>query len=139
MRLKGMMMTFGCRVVVEVSGETDVVLGWLIGSDYETPVLPAVGDYLTLGVDALGRRLELVGEGEALPVLRRHFAIGGNAKWHPEARLILGARGTVDVARAMERDEWIPYSPAARGVRSQRLREGSHPRRRQRSLDVCPV
>lgn len=101
------------RAVIEVSNEEGNVLGWLVGSDFETEMVPGVGDHLILGVDHLGHRIEDLGEADALPVLRRHMCVGDVSRRGPSCHVVIGACRHINIERMRRRDEWIEYSPDA--------------------------
>lgn len=101
------------RVIVEVTDASGSVSGWLVGSDFESEVVPIPGDDLTLSGTPLAKHLTEAFSSTVFPVLRRNLSVGDAPRRSPSTRVIVGARAEVDPRLMIQRDEWIGFSPAA--------------------------
>ncbi|RWZ59635.1 hypothetical protein ELQ92_12475 [Labedella populi] len=101
------------RAVIEVTDDTGIARGWLVGSDYRGDVLPNVGDLVTLTGERLESNLDVLFGTPTLPVLRRHFHAEVERAGDRRRRVVFGARVESGLDDVSARDEWLEYSPSA--------------------------
>lgn len=98
------------RMIIDVPGEDDTTVGWLVGADAEFTWLPSAGDRVTLPTGAMRESVTRSSGPLTLTVRRRHVRLESRSRSAPATQLFLGAPLGVDVNILRRTDGWLDHS-----------------------------